>query len=123
MHVGLRIGTLEATKRRQAKKREHLLAIARELLDMQTDLPPRYKKMFPPYAKIIKKHTKNLETWVNTTRDTVHYLLNVKNLPDDDPNNNPQHETTNHLNTTQLSTRLPTPHGSEASQVSPNITA
>jgi hypothetical protein len=106
-----------------AKKREHLLAIARELLFMQTNLPPRYKKMFPPYAKITKKRTRNLETWVNTTQDTVHYLLNVKNLPDDDPNNNPQPETPNHLNTTQLSTGLPTPHSNEASQVSPNITA
>jgi hypothetical protein len=108
MHVGFRIRTLEAAKQQQTwpcatpqqKQMPRSVNPARELLDTQTDLPPRYRKMVPTYAKLIKKRTKNLKTWVNMSQEFVHHLLNVKNLPDNDPNNNPLPETTNHLNTT-----------------------
>jgi hypothetical protein len=59
------------------KKREHLLATAKQLLQTRHKLPPRYRKMFPAYSKLTKKHTKNLKTWVNMMQQTVHYLLNV----------------------------------------------
>jgi hypothetical protein len=67
-------------------KREQLLATTCELLQTQHNLPPRYRKMLPAYSKLTKKHTKNLKTWINTTQQTIHYLLNVRNQADDDPN-------------------------------------
>jgi hypothetical protein len=33
-----------------SNKREHLLAIARDLIQTKHQLPPRYKKMFPAYG-------------------------------------------------------------------------
>jgi hypothetical protein len=63
------------TAETDARKREQLLAAARELVETQHKLPPRYRTIFPAYSKLTKKRTKNLETWVNTT----HYLLKVKN--------------------------------------------
>jgi hypothetical protein len=103
-------------------KREQLLATARELLQTRQDLPPRYRKMLPAYSKLTKKRTKNLETWVNTTQQTVHYLLNVRNQADDDPNDDTQPHATAPA-TTPPTNGLPTPSGSEASQVPPNTTA
>jgi hypothetical protein len=79
--------------------------------------------MFPAYSKLTKKRTKHLETWVNTTQQSVHYLMNVKNQTDDDPNANSQLDTINQPGTTQPANRLPTPSGSEASQVPPDTTA
>jgi hypothetical protein len=106
-----------------SKKREHLLTIARDLIQTQYPLPPRHRKMFPAYSKRIKKRTQNLETWVNTTQQTVHYLLNVNNQAGDDPDNIIQPELPNQTGTHLLANGLPTPPGSEASQVPPNITA
>jgi hypothetical protein len=106
------------------KKREKLLMQAQELLQTKHLLPPRYKKMFPYYAKLHKKRTRNIETWVNTTKQTVHYLLNVNNQADDDPNNDTQSDASDDTDTTHTTQQgLPTPTGSEASQVPPNITA
>jgi hypothetical protein len=79
--------------------------------------------MFPAYSKLIKKRTQNLETWVNTTQQTVHYLLNVNNQADNDPNNTTQPDLPNQTGAQPLVNGLPTPPGSEASQVPPNITA
>jgi hypothetical protein len=78
--------------------------------------------MLPAYSKLTKKRTKNLKTWVNTTQQTVHYLLNVRKQADDDPNNDTQPNAIA-LGTTPPTNGLPTPSGSEASQVSPNTTA
>jgi hypothetical protein len=36
-----------------SNKREHVLAVAKDLIQTQYQLPPRYKKMFPAYAKLI----------------------------------------------------------------------
>jgi hypothetical protein len=47
-----------------SNKREHLLAITRDLIQTQHQLPPRYKKM---YTKSIKKHTQNLESITSST--------------------------------------------------------
>jgi hypothetical protein len=44
-----------------SNKREHLLAIARDLIQTQHQLPPRYKKMFPAYSKLIKSVRKTLK--------------------------------------------------------------
>jgi hypothetical protein len=104
-----------------SNKRKHLLAIARDLIQTKHQLPPRYKKMFPAYSKLIKKCTQNLETWVNTTQQTVHYLLNVNNQADND--NTTQPEVLNQTGTHLPVNGLPTPPGSEASQVPLNITA
>jgi hypothetical protein len=80
--------------------------------------------MFPSYAKLNNKRTNNLETWVNTTKQTVHYLLNVNNQADDDPNNEELDSSSNNTDTTHPAQQgLPTLPGSEASQVPPNITA
>jgi hypothetical protein len=79
------------TMQETAIKREQLLATACELLQTQQDLPPRYQKMLPAYSKLTKKRTKNLETWVNMTQQTVHYLLNVRNQADDDPTTTHSH--------------------------------
>jgi hypothetical protein len=106
-----------------AIKQEQLLATACKLLQSQYELPPRYRKMLPAYSKLTKKRTKNLETWVNTTKQTVHYLLNVRNQADDNPNDNTQLDTINQTSTSQPTNGLPTPSGSEASQVPPNTTA
>jgi hypothetical protein len=76
--------------------------------------------MVPAYSKLIKKRTQNLETWVNTTQQTVRYLLNVNNQADDD---HIQLELPNQTGTHLPANGLPTPPGSEASQVPPNITA
>jgi hypothetical protein len=90
----------------------------------QTPTTAKLQKMFPSYAKLIKKRTRKLETWVNTTKQTVHYLLNVNNQADDDPNNDTQSDSSNNTDTTHPTQQgLPTPTGSEASQVPPNITA
>jgi hypothetical protein len=51
-----------------------------------TRTPSQIQKNAPAYSRLTKKHTQNLETWVNTTQQTVHYLLNA----DDNPNNNTQ---------------------------------
>jgi hypothetical protein len=106
-----------------SNKRKHLLAIARDLIQTQHQLPPRYKNMFPAYSKLIKKRMQNLETWFNTTQQTVHYLLNVNNQVDNNPNNTTQLDLPNQTGTHLLINRLPTPPSSEASQVPPNITA
>jgi hypothetical protein len=106
-----------------SKKHDQLLAIARDLIETQHQLPPRYKKMFPAYSKLIKKRMQNLETWVNTMQQTVHYLLNMNNQADDDPNNITQPDSPNQTGTHLPANGLPTPPGSEASQVPPNITA
>jgi hypothetical protein len=80
--------------------------------------------MFPSYAKLNKKQTRNVETWVNTTKQTVHYLLNVNNQADDDPNNDTQSDASINTDTTHPAQQgLPTLTGSEASQIPPNITA
>jgi hypothetical protein len=51
-------------------------------------------------------------------------LLNVNNQADDDPNNDTQLDSSNNTDTTHPAQQgLPTPPGSEASQVQPNITA
>jgi hypothetical protein len=73
--------------------------------------------MFPTYSKQIKKHTQNLETWVNTTHQTVHYLLTVNNQVDDNPDNATQLDSPNQTSIPLLANGLPTP------QVPPNITA
>jgi hypothetical protein len=82
-----------------ANKRKQLLATTKELLQAQDKLPSRYRKLFPAYSKLTKKQTKNLETWINMTQQTVHYLLNVRNQVDDDPDTTCyqplQHLTTN----------------------------
>jgi hypothetical protein len=121
-HNGDKHGTTPAET--DQKKREKLLAQAQELIQTKHQLPPRYKKMFPSYAKLIKKRTRNLETWVNTTKQTVHYLLNVNNQADDDPNNDTQSESSHNTDTTRPTQQgLPTPPDCKASQVPPNITA
>jgi hypothetical protein len=80
--------------------------------------------MFISYGKLNKKQTRNLETWVNTTKQTVHYLLNINNQADDDPNNDTLSDSSNNTDTTHPAQQgLPTPTGSEASQVPLNITA
>jgi hypothetical protein len=77
------------------KKWEKLLMQAHELPQTKHLLPPRYKK-----TKLAKKRTRNLETWVNTTKQTVHYLLNVNNQADDDPTNDTPSDSCNNTNTT-----------------------
>jgi hypothetical protein len=104
-------------------KHEQLLAIANKLLKAQHTLPARLRKMFPAYSKLTKKHTKNLETWVKMTQQTVHYLLNEKNQANDDPDDNIHPKTIDQPDTTPPTNGLPTPSGSEASQVQPNTTA
>jgi hypothetical protein len=81
------------------------------------------QKMFLSYTKLTKKCTNNLETWVNTTKQTVHYLLNVNNQADNDPINDTQSDSSNTDTDHPAPQGLPTLPGSEASQVSPNITA
>jgi hypothetical protein len=106
------------------KKQEKLLMQAQELLQTKHLLPPQYKKMFVSYAKLNKKRTRNLKTWVSTTKQTVHYLLHVNNQADDDPKNDTQSDSSNNTDTTHPAQQgLPTLTGSEASQVAPNITA
>jgi hypothetical protein len=104
------------------KKQEKLLLQAQELLQTKHLLPPCYKKMFLSYTKLTKKRTNNLETWVNTTKQMVHYLLNVNNQADDDPINNTQSDSSNTDTDHAAPQGLPTLPGSEASQVPPNIT-
>jgi hypothetical protein len=87
------------------KKREKLLTQAQELLQTKHLLLSRYKKMFQSYAKLNNKRTNNLETWVNTTKQTVHYLLNVNNQADDDPNNEQSDLSSNDTDTTHRPTR------------------
>jgi hypothetical protein len=106
-----------------SKKREKLLLQAQELLQTKHLLPPRYNKMFPSYTKLAKKRTNNLETWVNTTKQKVHYLININNQADDDPINNTQSDASNTDTNHPAPQGLPTPPSSEASQVPPNITA
>jgi hypothetical protein len=106
-----------------SKKREKLLLQAQELLQTKHLLPPHYNKMFPSYTKLAKECTNNLETWVNTTKQTVHYLLNVNNQADNDPINNTQSDASNIDTNHPAPQGLPTLPGSEASQVPRNITA
>jgi hypothetical protein len=73
------------SKATEDNKRARLLTAAAVLLQNQHKLPPKYKKLFPNLLKLQPKHTWNLETWVNTTQQTVYYLLNVNNQADDDP--------------------------------------
>jgi hypothetical protein len=74
--------------------------------------------------KLQSKRTRNLETWVNTTQQTVHYLLNVNNQADDDPANEVYPATSIQIDIPHPAPQgLPTPPGSEASQVPPNTTA
>jgi hypothetical protein len=113
----------EQPKETNAKKQEKLLLQAQELLKAKHLLPPCYNKMFLSYTKLAKKRTNNLETWVNTTKQTVHYLLNVNNQADNNPTNNAQSDTSNTDNDHPTPEGLPTPLSSEASQVPPNITA
>jgi hypothetical protein len=112
--------TLEETN---ARKREKLLLQAQELLKAKHLLPPRYNKMFLSYTELAKKRTNNLETWVNTTEQTIHYLLNINNHADDYPTNNTQSDTSNTDNDHPAPQGLPTLPSSEASQVPLNITA
>jgi hypothetical protein len=65
--------------------------------------------MFQASSKLIKKRMQNLETWVNTTQQTVHYL-NVNNQAD----NTTQLVLPNQTGTPLLANRLPTPLGSDA---------
>jgi hypothetical protein len=106
-----------------SKKQEKLLLQAQELLQTKHLLPPHYKKMFLSYTKLAKKRTNNLKTWVNTTKQAVHYLLNVNNQADYDPINNTQSDASNTDTNHPAPQGLPTPPSSEASQVSLNITA
>jgi hypothetical protein len=132
MLVGFRGRTLEMLhqgqtqnilSRNQLQKQEKLLLQAQELLQTKHLLPPCYRKVFLSYTKLTKKRTNNLETWVNTTKQTVHYLLNVNNQADNDPINNTQSGASSTDTDHPAPQGLPTLHGSEASQVPPNITA
>jgi hypothetical protein len=106
------------------KKRARLLTTASELLHNKDKVPQRYKKLFPSITKLQSKRTRNLETWVNTTQQSIHYLLNVNSQADDNRANEIQPVA---LIQTEIPypapQGLPTPSGSEASQVPPNITA
>jgi hypothetical protein len=68
------------------KKRERLLQKAHELVSLKNELDPQYRtKIFPSWERIKLKRTNNLEQWIETTAQSVHYLLNVNNQADDDP--------------------------------------
>jgi hypothetical protein len=68
------------------KKRERLLQKAHELYLLKREIDPKYRnKIFPSWRRIKSKRTNNLETWITTTAQSVHYLLNVNNQADDDP--------------------------------------
>jgi hypothetical protein len=53
-------------------------------IEEQSD--PTYRtKIFPTWQRIQSKRTNNLENWIKTTAQSVHYLLNVNKQADDDP--------------------------------------
>jgi hypothetical protein len=64
------------------KKQEKLLMQAQELLQTKHQLPPRYKKMFPSYAKLNKNQTRNLETWSipQNKQSTIYSTLTTKQM-------------------------------------------
>jgi hypothetical protein len=106
------------------KKRARLLTTAKALLLNKDKVPREYKKLFPSLKKLQSKRTRNLETWVSTTKQTVHYLLNVNSQADDDPANEIHPATTIQIDIPHPAPQgLPAPSGSEASQVPPNTTA
>jgi hypothetical protein len=132
MCVGLRIKTLETKEQQQTQphnsrnrcnKTHTIIKDCQQALTNATQASSLIQKLFQADSKLNKKHTKNLETWVNMAQQNVHYLLNVKNQADDDPSNDIQPNAINQAGTTQPTNSLPTPSGSEASQVPPNTTA
>jgi hypothetical protein len=67
-------------------KREGVLQQARGLFLLKSQIDPKYQsKIFPPWYRISSKRTNNLEHWIETTQQTVHYLLNVNKQADNDP--------------------------------------
>jgi hypothetical protein len=68
------------------KKQDRLLQKAWELFLLKREIDPQYRnKIFPSWRRIKSKQTNNLKTWIATTAQSVHYLLNVNNKADDDP--------------------------------------
>jgi hypothetical protein len=65
--------------------RERLLSEATELYNLRSEVPQQYRKMFPSWNQLVKRRNGNLESWVNTTRKSIQYLLDVNSQPDDDP--------------------------------------
>jgi hypothetical protein len=66
-------------------KRDRLLQKAHELFLLKREIDPKYRKIIPSWRRIKSKRTNNLEQWINTTTQSVHYLLNVNKQADDDP--------------------------------------
>jgi hypothetical protein len=95
-------------------KRERLLQRARDLYELKTQLDPSHQsKIFPPWQRIEAKKTNNLEHWINTTKQTVDYLLDTNKLADDDPPR-AHDQPSPHVPTPPArpsSPRLPTPSG------------
>jgi hypothetical protein len=67
-------------------KRDNLLKQAHELFLLKSQVEPKYcHKIYPTWKRIKTKCTSNLKVWISTTRQTVHYLLDVNKQADDDP--------------------------------------
>jgi hypothetical protein len=58
-----------------AKKHGYWLAMGRECQTCRPTSHPDTERC---------SHMQNAETWVSTTQETIHYPLNMKNLPDDE---------------------------------------
>jgi hypothetical protein len=67
-------------------KRDILLKKAHELFVLKSQIDPKYRtKIYPSWNRIKLKRTCNLEVWIATTKQTIHYLLEVNKQADDDP--------------------------------------
>jgi hypothetical protein len=67
-------------------KRDNLLKEAHEVFLLKAQIEPRYRsKLFQSWNRIKSKRSANLEIWIETTKQSVHYLLNVNKQADDDP--------------------------------------
>jgi hypothetical protein len=109
-------------------KRDKLLDKAHALFILKTQIELKYRpEIFPNWKRIKKKRTNNLEVWIDTTRQTLHYLLNVNKQADNDPtrtNNTlpPPRPSESRLKTIRPHPKLFTPVGSETSVISSYIT-
>jgi hypothetical protein len=67
-------------------KHGKLLDKAHALFILKAQIEPKYQpKLFPTWKRMKKKWTNNLKVWIDTTRQTLHYLLNVNKQADNDP--------------------------------------
>lgn len=68
------------------KTREKLITEANALYISATDLPfSDRQQLFRHWPKVLEKKNRPLRIWLQTTKKTVHYLLDARKQPDNDP--------------------------------------